>query len=163
VLHIGFWLVMLVACSGFALARGGPPERAVAILFLAADALTIVAQGHLFSPSFRSMQVGVFLVDAALLAGLFVVTILSTRFWTIWLTGLQIVPVASHAIKLLMRVEILPVAYATALGFWGYPMVVILAIGTWRHIVRVRRDGADDSWRSFSSRFAPRRPHWPMP
>jgi urea transporter len=163
VLHIALWLVVLVAGSGFALARGGPPERVVAALFLIAAALTFFTQAQLFKGDFRSMEVGVFLVDAGLLACLLAVTIFSTRFWPIWITGLQLVPVASHAIKLLMRVQILPTSYATALAFWSYPMVLILVIGTWRHIVRVRRDGADDSWRSFSSRFAPRRPRWPMP
>jgi hypothetical protein len=163
VLHVAFWLVMLAACSGFALARGGPPERVVAIMFLVAEAASVVAQGPLFQADFRSVEMGVFFVDTALLAGLLVVTILTTRFWPIWLTGFQIVPVASHAIKLLMGVQILPAAYAAALAFWGYPMVAILAIGTWRHIARERREGADDSWRSFSRRFTRHRSHWPMP
>ena len=37
-------------------------------------------------------------------------------------------------------------AYAFVLGFWGYLMLFILALGTWRHQQRLAKFGADRSW-----------------
>jgi hypothetical protein len=35
---------------------------------------------------------------------------------------------------------LLPRAYGAALNFWAYPIVLILAIGTWRTQRRLNRD-----------------------
>jgi hypothetical protein len=156
-LHIAFYLVALAACAGFAFARGGPPEKTVAAMFLIATALTFAAQATLKRGDFGRVETGVFLVDCALLIGLLAVAILSTRFWPLWLTAFQLVPVASHGVKLFLAQAILPNAYATALAFWAYPMLAILALGVWRHRRRMARDGADDSWLSWSHRLHPPR------
>ena len=156
-LHILFYLVMLVACAVYAFARGGPPERWVAAMFLIATALTFAAQATLRRGEFGRVETGVFLVDCGLLVGLLAVAILATRFWPLWLTAFQIVPVASHGVKLFLGQAILPAAYATALAFWSYPMLAILALGVRRHRVRLARDGADDSWLSWSHRWRRRR------
>ncbi|CAA9493530.1 MAG: hypothetical protein AVDCRST_MAG44-352 [uncultured Sphingomonas sp.] len=37
----------------------------------------------------------------------------------------------SHVLKG-VESELLPRAYAVALNFWAYPIVLILAVGTWR-------------------------------
>jgi hypothetical protein len=34
----------------------------------------------------------------------------------------------------------LPLAYAAALRFWGYPILIILAVGVWRGQQRLRRE-----------------------
>jgi len=151
-LHIVFYLVMLAACAAYAFARGGPPEKMVAAMFLIATALTFAAQATLKRGDFHRIETGVFLVDCALLIGLLAVAIASMRFWPLWLTAFQLVPVASHGVKLFLGQAILPNAYAMALAFWSYPMLAILALGTWRHRRRLARDGADDSWLSWSRR-----------
>jgi len=154
--HILVYLVFLAACAGYALACGGAPERMVAALFAAATVLTFAAQATLKRGDFAVTETGVFLVDLALLAGLFAVMLMTTRFWTIWLVALQLVPVASHCAKLLMGPQIVPWAYAVALAVWSYPMLAILVLGTARHRERMRDYGVDMPWISPSRRM--RRP-----
>lgn len=36
--------------------------------------------------------------------------------------------------------DLLPLAYAAALRFWTYPILIILAVATWRSQQRVRRE-----------------------
>jgi hypothetical protein len=58
---------------------------------------------------------------------------------------MQLVAVASHSTGLLLSYR-LPWAYAVAIAFWSYPMLVMLAWGTARHSRRLRRFNWDPSW-----------------
>ena len=42
-----------------------------------------------------------------------------------------------HALKG-VDTTLLPRAYAASLNFWAYPIILILAVGTWRHQRRQR-------------------------
>ena len=37
-------------------------------------------------------------------------------------------------------VHLMPLAYAAALRFWGYPILIILAVGVWRSQRRERAE-----------------------
>ena len=64
--------------------------------------------------------------------GAFVLVALrSQRFWPLWVAGLQLTTSMSHMLKA-VDAGLVPQAYAAAEKFWSYPILFILAIGTWR-------------------------------
>jgi hypothetical protein len=64
----------------------------------------------------------------------------SSRFWPLWVAGLQLTTILGHILKA-VQLSLLPIAYAGALRFWSYPILLILAIGTWRTHQRSLRAG----------------------
>jgi hypothetical protein len=143
-LRIAFFYSALVGVSAYGISRGGGPERAVALLLLAAAAGTLLAQS---APPvrFNDVEIGVLAVDAALFLGLLAVAMRAERYWPLWMTALQGVALAGHGAKA-VNPHVIPWAYAVLLAFWGYPMVALLGIATWRHQHRVRKYGIERSW-----------------
>jgi hypothetical protein len=142
-LRNAFFYTALLGVAAYALTRGGGPERAVALLFLTAAVATI-----LVLPSqaiFHNVATGILLVDSALFAGLLAVSIRAERFWPLWMTALQGIAVAGHGAKA-VNPHVIPFAYAVLLVFWGYPMVALLGVATWRHQHRLKKYGTDRSW-----------------
>jgi hypothetical protein len=144
-----FNIWMLIAC-GYALARGGAPERIVAVAFLVGVGLTVLVQSEL-AGRFQSVEVGILVVDIAFLAIVVAVALLANRYWPLWVVALQTITVAVHGVK----------AYVPHLDAWMYHVVVsrlawvilaLLVIGTWRHRTRLRRNGTDSSWSRSSRR-----------
>lgn len=147
-LRVYVFIALLVLATGYALARGGAPEKVAAGLFLAAFVASMLVQSQ-FPVRFYGVELGVFIVDCAMLAALLAVALRAERFWPIWMTGLQAVAVAAHLAKM-ANPAVIPWAYAAMLAFWSYPMMAMLAIGTWRHRQRMAAFGADRSWSSSS-------------
>ena len=77
------------------------------------------------------------LVDLAVLGGFVMVALRSKRFWPLWVAGLQLTTSVGHLLKGIDQ-ELLPRAYGAALQFWSYPILVILAAGTYRRHQRLR-------------------------
>jgi hypothetical protein len=145
-LRVILYEMILVLCCAYALARGAAPERAAAAMMLVASVASFATQAQPFSGSFLKVQVWVFAIDLLLLVGLFVLALVSTRFWPLWLTGLQLLAVIAHLIRAIDH-SALPRGYQFLISFEAYPMLLIVAIGTWRHRKRLRIYGADTSWR----------------
>lgn len=143
-------IILQLLTSGYAWWKGGAPERIVALLMLAAYALSMAVQSQ-FSNRFYGVEAGIFLVDGVMLLALLAVALRAERFWPIWMTGLQAVAVAAHLAKMVSP-AVMPVAYATMLAFWSFPMMAILVIGTYRHSRRMAALGADRSWSDSSLR-----------
>ena len=152
--------VLLVACCGYAFALGGAPERIGALTILIGTVLTVVAASRP-AVRFHSVEGGILLVDIVTLIALLALSLHSRRFWPLWVTGLQALTVACHVAKM-TSVGVIPWVYASVIAFSGFPMLMLVAVGTWRHRVRLKRDGADPSWSpsSFPSR-PERRADWP--
>ncbi|WP_182466785.1 hypothetical protein [Sphingomonas gilva] len=160
-LRLYIFLGLQLAVSAYALVRGGAPERIVAVLMLVAYAVSMLVQSQ-FPVRFHGVELGIFMVDCAMLAALLAVALRAERFWPLWMTGLQAVAVAAHLAKMASP-EVIPWAYAAMLAFWSYPMMALLAIGTWRHWRRMAAFGADRSWSAFSPPSpADAPPGWPM-
>ena len=81
------------------------------------------------------------LVDLAVLTGFVVVALRSKRFWPLWVAGLQLTTSIGHLLKGVDQ-ELLPRAYGAALQFWSYPILLILAVGTYRRHQRIRQGAA---------------------
>ena len=139
-----FNLILLVSC-GYALRKGGPPEWIGAAIFIVAALLTAL----LVSPMalrFHRVEHGLLAVDVAVLAGFFILSLISERYWPLWMTSLQIIEVGTHLTRLIAP-HLIPRAYSEAVTFWGYPMLILLGIATWRHQNRLKTSGADKSWK----------------
>src|SRR3546814_9480487 len=79
---------------GTAAAIGGREGRRVAALYLLAALATWGAR--FLWPLWNHPHLQVFIIDTALLVGLYIVTINSHRYWPIWFTGLHLLTVLSH-------------------------------------------------------------------
>lgn len=122
--------IVLVLVVLFAFLRGGRDERIVALLCFAGTAATMLFLSPL-GERFAAMEIGVLMIDVAMLAGFVAVALRSYRFWPLWVAGLQLTTICGHVLKSI-NTELLPQAYAAALYFWSYPILLILAVGTWR-------------------------------
>lgn len=147
--NLYFDAILLGSC-GYAYWRGGSPERIVASIFILGVLFTRVARSNA-AISFTSVEAGILLVDLSALAALLVVALRAERFWPLWVTALHAIGTAGHAVKW-ADPEVSRWGYAFALAFWSYPMLALLAIGTFCHRRRLARHGVDRSWSSSSLR-----------
>jgi hypothetical protein len=122
--------LLLVVVALYAFLRGGREERAAAALCLIAAISTTLLLAPL-QQRFSVIEINVFAVDTALFIGFVTIALRSERFWPLWISGLQLTTILGHAMKGLEG-DLLPKAYAAALNFWAYPIVLILGIATWR-------------------------------
>ena len=128
--------LLLVIVTLYAFLRGGREERAAAALCLVAAISTTLLLAPL-NQRFSVIEIDVLAVDTALFVGFLIIALRSPRFWPLWISGLQLTTIMGHAMKGL-EADLLPKAYAAALNFWAYPIVLILGIATWRSQRRSR-------------------------
>jgi len=153
-LNVVFYFSLLFACWAYALAKGAAPERMGASIIGAGSIVTVlVASGP--ANRFASVEVGIFLVDAACLVAFLVLALRAHRYWPLWIAGLQLIGTAGHAVKL-VDPEIIRRAYWFILGFWSYPMLLLIVLGTYRHQQRLKKFGVDRSWSSSWRRSGPK-------
>jgi hypothetical protein len=74
----------------------------------------------------------VFAVDLLTLIAAVSLAVAVDRYWPLWFAGFPLVAVATHLASM-VQIAIVPKAYALAQGFWAYPMMAALFIGTWFH------------------------------
>ena len=134
---IQYFAVLFAVCA-YAFVRGRSDERTVAAICVIAS-IASVAVISPFASRYSQVEAGVLIVDLATFAGFTFVALRSDRFWPLWVAGLQLTTLMSHAFKL-GRLDLLPQAYAAAARFWVYPIFVIIVVGTWRsHRRRMER------------------------
>lgn len=132
---------LLLVSTLYALLRGGGPERIAALMTFVAWLLSMALNSH---TSFVHFEGGVFLVDLALFAGLYLLSLFTTRYWPIWMSAMQGIAVLSHLIAVLSPMD--APGYAIMVQFWAYPMEILLIVATRRHRRRLKRYGADPAW-----------------
>ena len=128
---------LLLAVCIYAWWRGGADERVVAATGLAGTAATMIAISPL-RHRYSGVEEGLLLVDLAVLAGFVTVALRSKRFWPLWVAGLQLTTSIGHLLKGVDQ-DLLPKAYGAALHFWSYPILIVLAVGTFRRHQRLRQ------------------------
>ena len=124
------FIPLLLAVCVYAWWRGGADERIVAAACLAGTVATLLVVSPL-RQRYANVEEGLLLVDAAVLAGFIAVALRSKRFWPLWVAGLQLTTFIGHLLKGVDQ-DLLPRAYGAALQFWSYPILIILALGTYR-------------------------------
>jgi len=136
--------VLLGASVLYAFVRGGAPERVVAVAFIAAATASFMAR-PLAHVRYQDTEVGLLLIDAALLVVLVAVALWANRFWPIWIAAFQLFALLVH-IAMLYQQDVLPIVYFVVISRIAYPMLVMLLVGTTFHFQRLQRHGADPDW-----------------
>jgi len=136
--------ILLCASCGYACARGGPPERMVAVLFLG-GALASMALGPPKSGAFNTLEPGIVGVDTCMFLLLCCLALYSSRFWPLAMAGLQGAEVLGHLARLVEH-PVLPHAYFALTVMWSFPMLALLGLATWRHRRRLDHYGRDFTW-----------------
>ena len=145
--------LLLVTCI-YAFAAGGAPERWGA----GAYALACIASHFLFSAApikFRSVEAGVFIVDVLVFVAFAILALRANRFWPIWVSALLGLGVLAHLARW-AGPDTIPWAYQLAMSIWSYPILAIIAVGTFNHRQRLARFETDRSWSSSSAGSDPR-------
>jgi hypothetical protein len=124
------FLALLVLACGYALWRGGSDERIVASTCLIATLATRFAISPL-TVRYTSIENGLLIIDLLMLATFVAIALRSSRFWPLWIAALQLTNSMAHLMKAI-EWDLMPVAYRAAAVFWSYPILLILALGTWR-------------------------------
>ncbi len=137
------YLVLLVGCCLYALARGGTPERAaVGILVSAVVASAITPSTGLHR--FFQLELGMLVVDTCLFLAMTVLALKAQRYWPMWLAAVKLNTVMTHL--LILSPSLMPWSYAVANAAWSYPSPLLIAIGAVRHRQRLKRYGVDPAW-----------------
>jgi hypothetical protein len=132
-----FTIVLFGTC-GYALWRGRSDERLAGAVCISA-AIASFALAAPASLRYSGVEVGVLAVDLLTLAAFIYIAIRTDRFWPLWVSGLQLTTSIAHLLKALDP-GLVPIAYATAGRFWAYPILIIIAVGTWRSHQRSLRE-----------------------
>ncbi len=130
------FLVLLLSVLGYALARGGRTERLGALILFVGSLLSYAA----LSPAAKrwaDVELSVLAVDLAILVAFVILALKSDRYWPIWIASLQLIGVLAHFAKL-AEPAMMRTGYAFILAVWSYPMLALIAAGTWRHDRRSR-------------------------
>jgi hypothetical protein len=125
-IRIVFYYLLVLAVIVAAYRRGDRETRVAASICLVASLLSAALMTF-----HQGVAVGVAIIDLGVLA-LFVALALQTqRFWPLWVAGLQLTTVMGHGLRLLQP-DLVNIAYAAAMRFWAYPILVILMIAALR-------------------------------
>jgi len=147
--RIDFFVALMLAVCFYSAIKGGPPERRAVMIFVLGIILTIIAASS-SEHRFAQPEVGILITDLAMLSAFVVLALKAERYWTLWICSMQVIQVLSH-IPMIVIPELLPQAYFVIAAIWAYPMLIVLAIGTYRHQQRLQRYGVDRSWSDFSA------------
>ena len=132
-----FWTVLLLIV-GYASWRGRSDERIAAGACAGATLFTHFVLGPL-RIRYATVEPGLLTVDIVMLAIFVGIALRSSRFWPLWVAGLQLTMSMAHVLKAIDE-TLMPRAYAAAVVFWTYPILLIIAIGTWRQHRRDLRE-----------------------
>ncbi len=132
-----FTIVLFGTC-GYAMLRGRYDERLAGGICISA-AIVSFALAAPASLRYSGVELGVLGVDLLTFAAFTYIALRSDRFWPLWISGLQLTTSIAHVLKALQP-DLVPIAYATAGRFWGYPILIIIAVATWRGERRIGQE-----------------------
>jgi F0F1-type ATP synthase membrane subunit c/vacuolar-type H+-ATPase subunit K len=136
------YAVLLWAVCGWAVVRGGRSERVAGIGILA-DAVMSAVVMRPMQLRYHNVETAVLMVDLTLFALLFALAMRSSKYWPLWMAGMEGVSLLGHLTPLMPGV--IAWAYSNAVQLWAWPMLGLLAYATWAHrkqsIGRIGRAG----------------------
>lgn len=125
IIPILFWLLTLAGC-GYAVAAGGRDGLWAAILIICASVLTVPVT--LLGRAWQRPELGVLGVDLLLLAGLYLLTLRSTRHFPVWMTGFHLIATATH-LGAAVAPDFTPKLYRALAGLWAIPVTISMVLG----------------------------------
>jgi hypothetical protein len=125
----GVWAAFLSAVCGFALWRGGRPERLAAAACVVAWLATYLAEDR---ANWVDPQWGILIVDALLLAVMLWLALTADRLWTLGAAAFQLLAVVTHGAMLADR-TMGGWAYMTGGVIFSYLVIASIGVGTWLH------------------------------
>jgi hypothetical protein len=137
--------IPLLLGAGFSIWKGGKPEQFAAMLMLGGEVASLALEPRDVNIRFVAVDPALLVIDVVMAVFFIILSIKADRHWPIALSVLQIISVLSHVGVSLRRSQ--PLAYAVLEIAPAYFGLVILLMGTVRHICRERRSGRDPSWR----------------
>jgi hypothetical protein len=141
-MRIAFFTILLASVVVLAWQRGRNDEQLAALTCVAGAILTVVG-APAYPIRFAQFHLPHFLVDLGVLASFTFIALRSTRFWPMWVAGLQLVATSVHLLKLLSP-ALMGLVFGAALAFWSYPILLIIAVGAWRtHLIERWRAAHD--------------------
>lgn len=144
------FIAILLASCGYALVRGGAPERTAGGMLIGAFVIDEIVHRLIDGRLYATVEMGSAIVDLGLLSGLVVLAHRSTRYWPLWVAGWQLAAVIAHAAKLLDP-TMQATGYAVQAQIWGYPMVLAVGVGAVRHRLRRRAGDPDPAWKTMGA------------
>ena len=147
-MRIAIFAAFLLIALVYAAWRGGGPERnmvGIAVIIVIWDRL-LVAFGTVV---YQSLDIGYLALDFFGAIATFILAMIAYRFWPLIAAILHALPLLAHFSRV-VDVAMNPMVYLTmqVASSWCLPPLLIAA--TWRHQMRLKRDGSDPSWRSSS-------------
>jgi hypothetical protein len=143
-MRVTFFIILLLLVAFYAFKRGDKPEHIAAAIFI--SMLIFDAALHMFLDGIDvdANKIHLF-IDIIMWISLVALALKANRLWTLLVAALQTVSLSSHAVRI-FNLDLHPQAYGFIQVAGFYPMLLILAIGTWRHQQRRIRSGGDPSW-----------------
>lgn len=152
-MRVALFLAFLAFAAGYAVWKGGGPERV-----MAAIALTMVGLDkllHLFiPPNFVSLDTGHLVIDLFGAGSTVALALLAHRFWPLCIAVLHLMPLLAHTSRLLSA-GMHPAAYLAMQVATSWPVPAILILATWRHQRRLARGISEPCWLSSSRPSTP--------
>ncbi len=90
--------------------------------------LATIATRLASSGRYADFETGIFVVDVLLFLALVGLALRSDRFWPLWAAAFQMVAVFVH-IASIVETDDYAWAYAIAVNFWSYPVMLALMAG----------------------------------
>ncbi|QMW23718.1 hypothetical protein [Sandaracinobacteroides saxicola] len=123
--EILFAAVLFPICF-YAVWKGSAPERLAVVTILAASFLTPFTD----RAGFDRVEKGILLIDMGVMVSFGGIAFTANRFWPLYATAFQSESVLIHALHISPVPN--PLVYADSIAIWAYPVLVALALGTWR-------------------------------
>ncbi|ATE65346.1 hypothetical protein [Rhizorhabdus dicambivorans] len=124
-----YGILMWFVCI-YAFLRGGWEER-IAILVLIISAYLTFVLSALFRSRYTDLEWPIFLGDVVTFIVLQLLAMQSKKFSPLWLAAFSGVVLLSHLAPLMPGM--LPATYHDAIAIWGYPSLIVLALGIANH------------------------------
>lgn len=132
------WFVFMILTCGYALWRGGGPERLVSVACIVAWLASALTYNY---QSWVDPQWVVLGVDIALLTLLLALAASTNRNWTLFSAAFQLLAVVIH-VAIIVDPEVRGRPYVQGLVIWSYLNQIALAVGTRIEVVGRRRRAA---------------------
>jgi len=127
---VAIYYGVLLVTVAVALVRGGRLERWAAYTALIASVSTTIVSP---APKWTDIEINIFVIDIAVLASFWLISLRTQRFWPYWITGWQLIAIFGHVQKMMFS-EILERPYALLSMYISYPIlfVILYASGSTR-------------------------------